>query len=200
MPRLCDNKENILVHSRVAREVQADLELASLVNAIVQEVGTFVKDNQHWTTLLGFLATIVALWLTYSKMKKRVESFRDQASTEVTIANIAYTIAAVGDLLERSVRHSNSALIQTKMMYLRKLLADIRPELQLNHLGFTDEFQHLITKASLYERAITNYRHTDKKTFDNRGFLKFLLELKDFLLQVKNSIGIMSKDGHNDTK
>ena len=161
-------------------------------------IDILVKTYQHWITLVGGLATLAALLVTYSRMKKRVERFRSQASTEVTIADLANTIAAVEDLLGRKT--TNKALLQWKMMRLRKLLANIRPDLFLDRLDLTDQFQALITRATLFEGQITRYVHTQQKNIDSKGFYAFLLELKNLLLRINNSIGIMSKDGKHDTK
>lgn len=176
----------------MGREVRADLELISLVD-------TFVKAHQHWITLIGGIATLVALGLTYNKMKKRVERFRDQASREVTIANLESTVDAVEQLLTRKL-FGNKGLLQWRMMHLIRLLADIRGDLPLDSLGVTKDFQDLISKAALWEKEITELVHSDQTKIDEKSYRVFLSELKGLLLRVKNHMGIMSKDGKNDTK
>jgi hypothetical protein len=74
-------------------------------------ISELLKSNQHWITTIGVLATLLALWISYRKMKGRIDRFREQALGNISIANLATTSAAVEELMRTDHGNKDKATI-----------------------------------------------------------------------------------------
>ena len=160
---------------------------------ILSYIDSFFSNQQHWITFFGLIATLVSLYIGFTKIRKRIEEFRKNAVLQISSSLIISTRTIIEDLLSSDYL-TNKDLYQRKVMDLNKNIISIRSYVKQNNIILGEDFQSALTKTILFEKQITSNIRTEDNKFDLKRYLGFLSELKSILCTIENKSNLLTKD------